>query len=197
MKKLFLLLLMVSLHLYAFAGKDSLYVYTEWGVGAGVGRELSFKLGVDAIYKRHSLSVGYNNTSWPSEIPDDFSPDDHQKHNRRLLSYIDVVYLMYGRVWYINNFARFVLKGGIYGGAYSYQHTFVAQHSPHPGNTSYAYDNSRVAIAGVRVNPVLELTGPVTGGSIGIYAHANASRTGAGVEVNFLLGKLRNKRKPL
>lgn len=48
---------------------------------------------------------------------------------------------------------------------------------------------------GIKLNPVLEIPTPVVGGSVGVYAYTSNIATSAGIELNFLLGKLKDKRK--
>jgi hypothetical protein len=197
MKMFPLLLLLALLQFKAFARKDSLFVYTELGIGFGTGQEFSIRLGADVIYKRHSFSFYYSPSFLPAaELPADYDPGRYVKHRGTPISYTSLFGLMYGRVWYVHKYARFILKGGVFAGEYTYPSHFVYVPPAGPGDTmkaNYTHDFKSLPVFGLKLNPVLEMASPVVGGSLGLYAYANSVTTGAGVEFNFLLGKLRKK----
>ena len=195
-KYIVLFLCMLFLQLRPFAKKDSLYVYSVWGVGVGTGPEFSFKLGADVIYKRQAFSFAYQGCLLPAkEQPADFFAGI-TKHRVRVRSRADLFSLMYGRVWYLGSTARFIMKGGVVAGKYTYPSNFV--YLPPPGGAyggNYSYTEVSTSFFGIKLNPVLEIPTPVVGGTVGVYAYASNIAISAGIELNFLLGELKDKRK--
>jgi hypothetical protein len=197
MKAILLSLIMILYHSSAFARRDKLFFYSVWGAGVGTGREVALWVGADVIYKRHSFSFRYSGSLWPAPgTPDDYFPGTHIKHSGTLRAFNNLSTVMYGRVWYIHKYARFILKAGVSGGRYTYPTSFVYTPFVQPVDSqraNYTFEFRTVPVYGVKLTPALEIVSPVVGGSLGLYAYANTVNTGAGIEFSFLLGKLRKK----
>jgi hypothetical protein len=88
------------------------------------------------------------------------------------------------------------LKGGFFMGTYEYPDNFVPQQSSGmfftSSNYSFEYKTDKVFAA--KISPTIELPSRFAGLSIGLFGLIVPKSSTAGLQINVLLGKVRNRR---
>ena len=166
--------------------------FTYGEIGGGQGTHTSFKMGADVIDKRnrlYSLFFCYSSHKDPNR-PSDIGRGFFGGYPQQSLFMFG---LMFGKALPIKStVSRFILKGGISGGAsltpenYKYSSSWL-------GN-GYLFDKKQETCYGIVLNPTIEL--PVfskSGFSFGLYSNINNISTVVAVEGTMQFGKLRNK----
>jgi hypothetical protein len=197
MKKPLLLLIFVLFCQQAFSRKmDSLYVYMDAGALFGINKINGVTLGINAVYKQHAFTFSHCDfTNAAKNVPADYEPGFALFGGTPLTS-LFLLGLEYGHVWYSSKpIMRFVLKGGLFMGTYEYPDNFVPQESTGMFFTSsnYSFEYKTEKVFAVKLSPTLELPSRFAGLSIGLFGLIVPKSSTAGLQINVLLGKVRNK----
>jgi len=177
------------------------FCYSEFGLGGGTDH--SAKLSLDFIINKNnffSLSY-YSISNNASTTPPDYEPGLTFFGNDLPQQTTSLVCPMYGRVLYMpGKNTRFILKGGLALGRVSTPENFVPL-VPQGWfwlGPNYTYNINHEFTAGIILNPSVEIPfGRVFGMSVGLYSILTSQISSTGLEVNFILGKLRNKKKDM
>lgn len=194
---IFILSMLFSLYCIPNSYGD-VFCYSEFGLGGGTG--YSAKLALNFIINKNSFfSLSYYYISnKASTTPPDYEPGLVIFGDATPQQTASLACPMYGRVLYTpKRNTRFILKGGFALGRVSTPENFVPVN---PGwlGPNYDYSISHDFTAGIILNPSMEVPfGRVFGMSFGLYSILTSQVSSTGVEVNFLLGKLRNKKRAM
>jgi hypothetical protein len=104
--------------------------------------------------------------------------------------------LEYGHVWYFSKpIVRLILKSGVFMGTYEYPDNFTPK-KPTGSlflSSNYSFEYKRERVFAAKISPSLELPSRFAGLSVGMFGMIAPKSGTAGIEINVLLGKVRNK----
>lgn len=193
LKSIFALLVFLLLLNNVYADKKGPFIYAE--AGFGIGEQHLGKLSVNIIYGKHVFSTGVYRYAQPAKnSPPDYHAGAFDLFANPTKVYAPVVLwgLMYGRQYTAYHpYCRMLIKGGLFTGLYMHPENF--RHAGGLFSSNYDYDEIHETAFGFVVNPVIEFPARYAGISCGVYAVVSNRISGGGINMNFLLGKLREK----
>jgi hypothetical protein len=165
------------------------FIYGEAGISYGT--HLTGNFGINEIFTNDNILSFYFSASTHNapDVPSDFRPGLLEAIPHQALY---TVGFCYGKVFYTNTPSiRYVLKGGVCAGYARTPTDFV----PESGwfNSNYSYTNNYQPVAGILLNPAIEL--PMNrnfGFTAGGYANINTISSVFGLECSVIFGRLRH-----
>ncbi len=184
-------------------------VYLDYGAGAGNGKFQSYNGAINfAFGENNVLTAGYYYYKRVSpQMPTDFVPEPGDYYflgsgpDRYPLQEFKLIGLMYGKIIYASNpKVRWVLKGGLSAGMERNNINFykdsIASSLFTMKADRYSYTFEKKITGGLMLNAMLEFPlATFFGISIGPFANINPSSSLAGVDLRFMLGKVRDREK--